>query len=166
MMTYRGEILMALGMVGVAVSGALAFVLIGALALISGPVALSFLLIGLVMARDGTIPILRQAGGLGLLLLGSVALVLVAFGAGSLAFKWGIHTQRPSLPAPGIGDWVRNVATWVIPAVLMGLGLRCWTTWSPRRCLGWGIVVLAFPPAVFVIYRILMLILGEGAISA
>jgi hypothetical protein len=164
MKTHRGEILLALSMAGVAVSIALAgFPMIGILSLICGPVALLFLLIGVMMTRGSTVPIFWQAAGLGLLLLGVVVLVWVASGTGHLAFREAIHTERPSLSAPGTADWGWNAACWMIPAVLIGFGLRCWTTWSPRRCLGWGVIVLAIPPAVFLIYRILMLKLAISA---
>ncbi len=152
----RGEFLMALGLAGVAASTVLfSFVMIGLLAIPLFPVALGLLLTGLVLARDNTAPALRQAAGIILLLVAIAALVRVSALAVHLGHEHALHLQRPARAAPSLKQWMLSAASWLVPVLLLGFGLRLWTNWSVRRRVAWGVAVLAVPPMALVSFRIL-----------
>jgi hypothetical protein len=167
-MTRRGEILMAVGMAGLAVSMAWAHVvMIGALAFIFGPATLILFLIGVVMVRNPDTPILRQALGIGLTVVGVVSLLYAAVYATDFLYYLARHFPEPWRVG---GDRLNPTiaialisAGWLVPAAFMGTSLRCWTDWPARRCLGWTVAILAVPPAGFVVLRLLMLVLPTSA---
>ncbi len=135
------------------------FVMGWILALLTAPLALALLLLGIIRARDSSAPAGRQWAGIGLLLLGAVALFVVAYMAASLSGKLALHAQRPEFaaryfgPVPGVREWTLNMGSWLIPVLLIGPGLTLWTNWSPVRRLVWCVVILAIPPAVLWVHQ-------------
>ncbi|MSU62828.1 MAG: hypothetical protein EXS31_10595 [Pedosphaera sp.] len=151
-----GEAMLASGFVFLVVTVALMlFVMVGLLAVITVPFALILLSLGIIRARDNAAPTGRQWAGLGLLLLGTAALCVVAFNAASLSYKLAIHVQRPLFPVPSFLEWVLHLGSWLIPALLMSAGLSFWTNWSPRRRRVWCVIILIVPLAAFLLHRYL-----------
>jgi hypothetical protein len=108
--------------------------------LLLGPGALALLALGAWQARDRAASRGRLGVGAALLLLGLAALWWTSLQTVNLAFK-GFSPPDMSY-ARLIDAWLRTIASWFVPAILCGLGLRWWTSWSGRRCLAWAAVVL------------------------
>lgn len=156
-----GELLLAQGITAVMVTAVFTHFVMGwLLAVMTAPLALILLSNAVIRARDSSAPAGRQWAGIGLLLVGCVAILLVAFNACSLSYKLALHAQRPTSPVPNLRAWVLNLGSWPIPALLLGTGLSLWTNWSPRRRLGWCVIILAVPLAALLLHRFLAVLGG------
>jgi hypothetical protein len=163
MLKQPGEIPLLLGLavwsVGCAILG---LPLLGTLAVLSlGPVALALFILGAWRGREQAAPPSRRIAGLVLLLLGLAALIWTSLETNQLAYQWAVATQPPPHVAKGnpppVAAWMRNAASWLVPALLCGAGLRLWSNWPNARCLGWAAAVLAVQPVKLVLYRLMLL---------
>ena len=153
---HPGEVKLACGLVCLALTMALLHFVMG-LFLAALPALFAVLCVaeGLTKPRNSSAPAGRQWAGITLLLLATGALVFVAFTAASLSYKLAFHAQRPTSPVPNLGEWVLNLGSWLIPALLMWPGLSLWTNWSRRRRQVWCVIILAIPLITFLLHTLL-----------
>ena len=152
----RGELALALGIALLVTAAALSqFVMIGLLSFITTPLALIVWLTGTIGARNTAASAGRQAAGMILLLAAGLALGAAAFVSVAAAGAAALHAQSPGAPAPSLRIWTLTVGSWVIPLLLMELGLRLGTDWSARRRWTWGGIILIVPAAAMALFWLL-----------
>jgi hypothetical protein len=151
-----GEITLACGLVFLALTMALTHFVMGLfLAVVPALFAGLCVTDGLTRARNGSAPAGRQWMGVALVLIALAVLVAVTFNAASLSYKLALHAQRPTSPVPNIGEWVLNLGSGLIPALLMWPGLSFWTNWSRLRRQVWCVLILAVPPITILLHTLL-----------
>jgi Na+/serine symporter len=150
-----GELLLVFATLALVIALALTHIVMGVfLAFIPACLALLLFLIGIERAGTASLDKNRAIGML-LLLTAFCAAVVLGFKACSLSHKLALHSFRSSAAPPEMGEWLKTVITWMIPAVLTALGLARWTDWSRGRRMRWCIVAFAVPPAVIITHQIL-----------
>src|SRR5262245_3244583 len=138
--------------------------ILGTLALtLLAPIAFAAIAGGVYQARAPTAPLHRQGIALAFIVLGLGALIWSSEETGRLAYQWA-HAMRPRplgyptrghVPPPAA--WMWNAVAWFVPALLWGMGLRFWTSWSAARCVAWALIVLGIPPAILLVFRLVLL---------